>query len=166
MGAALVGVDGVGEGVHRLRISAVPLHRDFDLVAGALAVEVDDALLDRALGAVDVLDEVDQAAGVVERAVLDLVRCHRFGRLFFGGLGRFGGVADDFVDDLVLVTRSSVRLMVNPLFRKAISCSRRATVSKSYSVVSKMSGSAQNLIVVPVFLVASPCLRVPGTAWS
>ncbi len=44
VGAALVGVDGVGEGVHRLGVAGVPLHRDLDLVAGALAVEVDDAL--------------------------------------------------------------------------------------------------------------------------
>ena len=34
--------------------------------------------------------------------MLDLVRCGRFGRLFLGGLGGFGGVADDLVDDLVL----------------------------------------------------------------
>ena len=39
VGAALVGVDGVGEGVHRLRIAGVPLHRDLDLMAGALAGE-------------------------------------------------------------------------------------------------------------------------------
>ena len=98
MGAALVGVDGVGEGVHRLRIAGVPLHRDLDLVAGALAFEVDDALLDRVLGAVDVLDKVDQPTGVVEGTVLNLVRRDRFGRLFFGGLGCLGGVADDLVD--------------------------------------------------------------------
>ena len=64
------------------------------------------------------------------------------------------------------VTRSSVRVMVRPLFRNAISCSRRATVSKSYIVVSNTVGSAQNRTIVPVFLVASPCFRVPGTAWS
>ena len=102
MGATLVRIDGVGEGVHRLRISAVPLHRDFDFVARALALEVDDALLNWAFGAVDVLDEVDQAAGVVESAMLDLVRTLRFGRLFFGGLGRFGSIANHIVDDVFL----------------------------------------------------------------
>ena len=80
VGAALMGVDGVGEGVHRLRVAAVPLHRDFDLVTVTLAVEIDDALLDRALGAVDVLDEVHQTAGVVEGAVLDLLRRSRIRR--------------------------------------------------------------------------------------
>src|SRR5437660_406679 len=32
MGAALMGVDRVGEGMDRLRVPAVPLHRDFDFV--------------------------------------------------------------------------------------------------------------------------------------
>lgn len=102
VGAALVGVDGVGEGVHGFRVAAVPLHRDLDLVAGTFAVEVDDALLDRALGAVDVLDEVDQTAGVVEGAVLNLMWRSRFRRLFLGRLGCVGGIADDLVDDLLV----------------------------------------------------------------
>ena len=99
--AALVGVDGVREGVHRLGVAGVPLHCDLDLVAGTLAVEVDDALLDRRLRAVDVLDVVDQTAGVVEGAVLDLVRALGLRLLLVGGLRRLGGVADDLVDDLV-----------------------------------------------------------------
>lgn len=62
MGPTLVRIDGVGEGVHGFGIATVPLHGDLDLVAGTLAIEVDDALLDRVLRAVDVLDEVDQPA--------------------------------------------------------------------------------------------------------
>jgi hypothetical protein len=142
-------------------------------VAGALAFEVDDALLDRALGAVDVLDKVDQPTGVVEGTVLNLVRRDRFGRLFFGALRSSAFSTADFGASAVSLTtssttssaatRSSTKSMVNPLLRKAISWRRRATVSKSYSSVSKMFGSAQNRTVVPVFLVFSPCLRVPGT---
>jgi len=135
-------------------------------VARALALEVDDALLYWAFGAVDVLDEVDQAAGVVEGAVLDLVRGLRFGRLFFADLGASAVSLTTSSTTSSWVTRSSVKLIVKPLLRNAISCNLRATVSKSYSVVSKISASAQNLIVVPVFFVASPCFRVPGTAWS
>ncbi|CFS49697.1 Uncharacterised protein [Mycobacterium tuberculosis] len=56
--------------------------------------------------------------------------------------------------------------MVSPLLRNAISCSRRATVSKSYSVVSKTAGSAQNRTVDPVFLVGAPCLRPRGSDFS
>ncbi len=46
--------------------------------------------------------------------------------------------------------RSSRSAMVRPLFRKAISCSRRLIVSKEYVVVSKIVGSAQKVTVVPV----------------
>jgi len=100
VGTALVRVDGVGEGVHRLRIARIPLHCDLDLVAGALAGEIHDRAVDRVLRAVDVLDIVDQTARIVERAVLDLMRRSGFGDFFFCGFRGFGGVADDFVDDL------------------------------------------------------------------
>ena len=40
--------------------------------------------------------------------------------------------------------------------RKAISCRRRDSVSKSHSVVSKISSSGQNVVVVPVSDVSSP----------
>ena len=43
--------------------------------------------------------------------------------------------------------------MVRPLFRKAISCSRRVMVSNENSMVSKIAASAQNVTVVPVCLV-------------
>ena len=49
VGAALMGVDGVGEGVYRLRIARVPLHRDLDLVAVALARRSRRCSVDRRL---------------------------------------------------------------------------------------------------------------------
>src|SRR5271165_4105564 len=55
-------------------------------------------------------------------------------------------------------TRSSVRVMVRPLLRNAISCSRRATVSKSYSVLSNTVGSARHRMLVilkPLIAVAA-----------
>ncbi|CAM5681685.1 hypothetical protein SGRIM128S_06082 [Streptomyces griseomycini] len=52
-------------------------------------------------------------------------------------------------------SRSSVSLIVRPLLRNAISWKRRESVSKEYSVVSKMSGSAQKVTEVPVTSVAS-----------
>ena len=52
--------------------------------------------------------------------------------------------------------RWSVSVIVRPRFRNAISCSRRDSVSKLQSVVSKMSGSGQNVMIVPVSSVASP----------
>ncbi len=60
--------------------------------------------------------------------------------------------------------------MVRPLLRNAISCSRRRTVSTLYSAVSKMPGSAQNVMVVPVRVVGAPLFSLPGTervyCWS
>ena len=44
MRAALVGVDGVDECVHRLRVAGIPLHRDLDFVAVSFALKVDDAV--------------------------------------------------------------------------------------------------------------------------
>lgn len=52
-------------------------------------------------------------------------------------------------------SRSSVSDSVRPLLRKAISWKRRESVSKEYSVVSKMSPSAQKVTVVPVSAVSS-----------
>jgi hypothetical protein len=49
-----------------------------------------------------------------------------------------------------------------PLFRKAISCSRRERVSNLYSVVSKIFGSAQKVTVVPVFFVWAPFVSGPA----
>ena len=60
-------VDGVGEGVDRLGVRLVPLHRDLGrhLQVRVLGLEVDHRLVDRRLGGVEVLDEVGDAAGVV-----------------------------------------------------------------------------------------------------
>ena len=52
--------------------------------------------------------------------------------------------------------RSSVRVMDRPRLRKAISCSRRDSVSNDHSVVSKMVSSGQNVMIVPVSSVFSP----------
>ncbi len=46
--------------------------------------------------------------------------------------------------------------MARFLFRNAISCSRLDSVSKDQSMVSKMSSSGQNVIVVPVSSVSAP----------
>src|SRR6478752_5666271 len=71
VGAALVGVDRVGEGVDRLGVRRVPLHRDLEAhVAldglGGLGVERDDRRVRDRLASVEVLDVVDQAPVVLE----------------------------------------------------------------------------------------------------
>ena len=68
--AAFDGVDVVGEGVDVLGVAVVPLHGDFDLEALALAAQVDDLRMDRRLGAVEVLDELLDAALVEELVLL------------------------------------------------------------------------------------------------
>src|SRR6185312_13555037 len=66
--AALVSVDVVSEREQVLLVGVVPLQRDLDLAGLALVAEVDDLLVDRVARAlrVDVLDEVDDAAVVLE----------------------------------------------------------------------------------------------------
>jgi hypothetical protein len=66
VGATLGGVDVVREREDGLHVRAVPLHRDLDVAVLHLALEVDDPLVDRLLRAVHVLDEVPDAALVVE----------------------------------------------------------------------------------------------------
>ena len=102
VGAALVRVDRVGEGVDRLAVRLVPLHRDLDRHAVRFLAELDH----RSCGSgscvgVEVPDEVGDAA---------LVAWYR---------ARLG----------VSAWRSSARVMVRPRFRKAISCIRREIVS-------------------------------------
>ena len=58
--------------------------------------------------------------------------------------------------DRVSAWRSSTMEMARSLFRKAISCIRRDSVSKDHSVVSKIAPSGQNVIVVPVSSLAAP----------
>ena len=65
-------VDVVREGVDGLVVARVPLHRDLDLDAVARALDEDHVLVDRRLGAVQVLDEALDAA-LVEELVRFLV---------------------------------------------------------------------------------------------
>ena len=60
--------------------------------------------------------------------------------------------------------RWSVMVMARFLLRKAISCMRRDSVSKSHSVLSKIWWSGQKVIVVPVSSLAAP--RTSGLAGS
>ena len=80
VGAALVGVDGVGEGMHRFVVGGVPLHRDLHLHRFALGLETDDRRVDRVLGVVEVLDVIDQTARVVEGALQRLPGLGDLGR--------------------------------------------------------------------------------------
>ena len=66
VGAALDRVDVVGKGEDRLLVGGVPLHRHLDRALIGLALEIDDVLVDRVLGLVDVRDEVADPALVVE----------------------------------------------------------------------------------------------------
>ena len=70
MRAALLGVDVVGERVHRLGVAVVPLERDLDLDAVALSVHVQRLRVDHRLVLVDELDEGADPALVVEGAAL------------------------------------------------------------------------------------------------
>ena len=70
VGAALVGVDVVGEAEDRFLVGGVPLHRDLDLAVLVLALEEDGLAMQRVLVLVEVGDEVDQAALVVEGVLL------------------------------------------------------------------------------------------------
>ena len=66
MGAALVGVDVVGEAEDGLLVGGVPLQSHLDLAVLVLALEVDDLAVQGVLGLVQVLDEVRDAALVEE----------------------------------------------------------------------------------------------------
>ena len=66
MRAALVRVDGVGERVDRLGVGVVPLHGDLERHARRVCREVNDRVVCRRLGRVEVLDEVFEAALVEE----------------------------------------------------------------------------------------------------
>ena len=66
VGAALVGVDVVGEAEDRLLVGAVPLHRHLDLALLLLALEEDRLAVQRVLVLVEVADEVLDPALVLE----------------------------------------------------------------------------------------------------
>ena len=70
VGAALVRVDVVGERELLRVVAVVPLQRDLGVDAIALAAHVDRLLVDQALVLVQMLDERDDAAVVVEPVIL------------------------------------------------------------------------------------------------
>ena len=70
MGAAFVGVDVVGEREFLRVVAVVPLQRDLGVDAVAIAAHVDRLLVDDAFVLVQVLDERDDAAVVMETMVL------------------------------------------------------------------------------------------------
>ncbi len=128
VGAALVGVDVVGEAEHRLGVTTRPLHGHLDLGLVGDVLEEGDLAVDRLPLGVEMLDEVDEAARVLE------------GNLFDGSSPR----------------RSWMRNST-PLLRNAISRTRLWITLMSNSVVSsKMSGSGQNRNVLPVRFAGLP----------
>ena len=70
MGSSLVGVDVVREGVDGFGIAVIPLQRDLRVDALAVALHVDRLFVDGALVLVQVLDERDDAAVVLELVAL------------------------------------------------------------------------------------------------
>jgi len=69
---AFMRVDVVGEGIDRLGVAVIPLQRDFYVNAVALALHVNRLLVDGCLVLVQVLDERDDAAVVLELMALGL----------------------------------------------------------------------------------------------
>ena len=70
MRAAFVRVDVVREGEHQLRVAVVPLQRDLGVDAVLVALHEDRLLVDDRLVLVQVLDERDDAAFVLELVAL------------------------------------------------------------------------------------------------
>ena len=70
MRAAVDGVDVVGKGEDRLGVAVVVLQRDLDLDAVALGFHVDRLVVQHLLAPVEVLDELRDAAGVLELGAL------------------------------------------------------------------------------------------------
>lgn len=77
MGAAVVGVDVVGEAEDVLGVAVVPLHRDLDRDAVLAALEEDRLLRQGLLVAVEVLDEAGDAALVLEAVLLAVALVHQ-----------------------------------------------------------------------------------------
>ncbi len=76
MRASVDGVDVVGETENRFRVSVVILQADFDVHVIFVGFHVDGLVVQNGLAAIEVLDEFDDAAGVLE-----------LGPLGFAGLG-------------------------------------------------------------------------------
>ncbi len=77
MGAAVDGVDVVGEGEDGLGVGVVVLERDLHGDVVALGLHVDGLLVQDLLAAVQVLDELGDAAGVLELLLLATRRSWR-----------------------------------------------------------------------------------------
>ena len=120
--AAFFGVDVVREGKHVFGIAVVVLKRDLQNHFRLFDLHI-DRLVQRRFGFVQMLDERDDAALVLED-------------LFFAGS-----------------FRSSFSVISRPLFKKASSRSRCASTSKLNSNVSKIWPSGLNVTFVPRRLV-------------
>ena len=70
MRAAVNGVDGVGEGENIFGVAIVILERDFHVHLAALAFHIDRRVVERLLAAIEVLDELGDAAGEAELGFL------------------------------------------------------------------------------------------------
>src|ERR1700733_826522 len=70
MGAALVGVDVVGEAEDGLLVRGVPLHRHLDLTVVGLTLEIHRLAMNRVLVLIEMGDEVDDPALVMEAVPL------------------------------------------------------------------------------------------------
>ena len=68
---SLVRINRVGESMHGLVITAVPLQRDFHLVVLALGFKTDDRRVNRALRPIQVFNVINQAVRVAEFHLLD-----------------------------------------------------------------------------------------------
>ncbi len=76
--AAVLLRDVVGEAVHRLRVGVVPLQRDLDDDAVAFAAKPEDRFVNCSLAAVQVLDELLDAAFVEEDLAALVALVHQF----------------------------------------------------------------------------------------
>jgi len=122
--------DVVGETENRFRVSVVILQADFDVHVYLCRLHVDGLVVQNGLAAIEVLDEFDDAAGVLE-----------LGPLGFAGLGV----------GLALVGERD-----DQAFYLEIASSRRRceSVSKLYSVAVKIVLSGMKWTRVPRFLLA------------
>ena len=107
--AALVRVDVVGEREQRLLVGVVPLQRHLDLAELARVLEVDDLLVQRLARAlaVQVLDEVDDAAVVLEARLEALAAL--VAEVDLQALREEGHLAEALLEDRRGRTRSSRR---------------------------------------------------------